>query len=119
MEQRISLLEHRQRQSESLADAQLTIMTRVEELTEVSNSMVLERTAPNDSARLGRVETELSEMRTEMNRTNQLLADLLQHIGRPNNFSAGATPQFKSHVVKPVSATPAAGGGPYGSSGRP
>ena len=100
------------------------MMTRMEELTEASNALVATRTLPteiNIEKRLETQEQTIHHLREQQDKTNQLLSEMLHQMGKPaeRTGAAGSTSAFRSQVVKPGHTTPAATGGPKGTSARP
>jgi len=91
-------------------------MKMVEELTEVSNAMVLAQ--PAALSRIAKLEAELESLRTEVTKSHQLIGDLLKITSSQATPKPASTPGFKSYVVRPGT-TPAATGGPKGTSARP
>jgi len=126
LETRLGLLEQIVRNSEpsslrQLETTQQEMLARMDELTEVSNTVVL--AGQSDTAelhsRIERTEKKLDTLTTELATTNQLLNDMLKHLGKPGQTGqAVASSALRTHVVKPGSTTPAATGGPSGSSRR-
>ena len=97
-------------------------MDRLDELTEVSNSLVSTRQIPQSyiDKRMEKNEEEIGTLRKEIGKVSQLVTDMLQQSSNPARpIETGVTPTFKAFVVKTGMTTPAARGGPNGPSGRP
>ena len=126
LETRLGLLEQIVRNSEPtsmrlLETTQQEMLAKMDELTEVSNTVVL--AGQSDTAalnnRIERTERKLDTLTNELATTNQLLNDMLKHLGKPGQTGhAAASSALRTHVVKPGNTTPAATGGPSGSSQR-
>ena len=120
---RLQLLEQVARQTDhaviqQTAAVHKNIMKRVEELTEVANTMVLAQPAALN--RITKLEAELESLREEVTKYHKLIGDLLKLTGTSQATPIPAsTPGFKSYVVRPGITTPAATGGPKGTSARP
>jgi hypothetical protein len=99
--------------------AQKTMISRLDELTEVSNLMVNAQAGTAVAARLDKHDEALTQMKEEQAKTNLLLTGLLDKLTTAKTEAAVSTTAFRSQVVKPGRTTPAAIGGPNGSSGRP
>jgi hypothetical protein len=105
---------------QEIIGVQQTLITRMEELTEVSNLMVNAPPPQELVTRMDKQDEALSQLKAEQTRTNSMLAELLAKLKPAQLPDAGITTAFRTTVVKPGQTTPAALGGPQkGSSGRP
>ena len=127
LETRLGLLEQIIRNSEpaslrQLETTQQEMLARMDELTEVSNTVVHTRQEEKEemNSRIERTERKLDTLTSELATTNQLLNDMLKHLGKPGQQTgqAAASSALRTQVVKPGTTTPAATGGPSGSSRR-
>ena len=92
----------------------------MEELTEVSNLMVNAPPPRELVTRMDKQDETLSQLKQAQTKTNSMLAELLAQLKPAQSMAVGATPPFRTTVVKPGQTTPAAVEGPQkGSSGRP
>ena len=98
----------------------------MDDLTDVSNSIVYDlakrgNTADNQlQLRLQIAEQNIQTLTTGLAGAHQLIADMLTHMEpKPTTTTTGATPAFRSQVVKPGMTTPAAVGELKSSSRRP
>ena len=93
------------------------MVSRIEELTEVSNLMVTEGKDAL-TKRVEQTEEKVDTITTELAITNQMLRSMLQKLGDTAPAPAVTISAFKSQVVKPGHTTPVAEGGPAGASRR-
>jgi hypothetical protein len=93
------------------------MVSRIEELTEVSNLMVTEGKDAL-TKRVEQTEQKVDKITTELAITNQMLRSMLQKLGDTAPAPAVTISAFKSQVVKPGHTTPVAEGGPAGASRR-
>ena len=105
---------------QELLKTQTAMISRMDELTEVSNQMAEAQPVRDLATRMDKQDETLKQMQGEQAKTNLLLESMLAQLKPAQSGATGTTPGFRTQVVKPGQTTPAAVGGPQtGSSGRP